>query len=669
MLSHPVPRAYSGTVYDADHRKIFYFGGGQGGPVGNDTELYDIATNAWAQQYQPECLPTCCQANGFACDPPTCGQTMNCACHIVYGVGAAELTPLGRPFVEHAYRLIAYNPVRRRYLAALTGNTWEWDPDPTHWTASSGWTRLVNGRPFSNDIATKHVTYDPDVGMLYFATAPDNPPPTVYRFDYQTNTWVVHGAMPEVIYEQWEQFYTAYDTAGRRHLAIHHGSGGTFWLYDAKTGTEPTAGTWTQITTVPTQILKTATRPPPSSFDYDPSNAVFLVASRQDDNTLSLWSYDPVAERWTSIYALGALPRSVSAGEFGTMHYDLGSRQFYYLNTIQLQDTEDALDEWTFKLNLAALPFTPTATPTGPTATPIRPTATATATLIPTRPTPTPVPPTLTPTPTLSAVTCANPNDVLATFYITSAADDAFVSRQLGVYPLPAGLGDGVVLTDSKVAVVRSRLSASGYYLYNGLLRWDTSALAGTGAVTQAWLRVNAETIDYSDDLQLTAGWYTWTGVQADWIPAPETDALDGVPLRGLKVNQLNIIPLTRVSGIATGGTTGMRLHISQLANDAAPTGRNQVTWTSFEGGGTADLIVCSRSSKPLACVGDCNDDGQVTIDELLKMVRIALSDAAMSVCMAGDANGDDQITVDEIVAAVRTALDRCPEGSVKNYG
>lgn len=57
-------------------------------------------------------------------------------------------------------------------------------------------------------------------------------------------------------------------------------------------------------------------------------------------------------------------------------------------------------------------------------------------------------------------------------------------------------------------------------------------------------------------------------------------------------------------------------------------------------------------------CVGDCVGDAQVTIDELLTMVNIALGYPGN--CPAGDANHDGQITVDEILAAVNNALGSC---------
>lgn len=83
-------------------------------------------------------------------------------------------------------------------------------------------------------------------------------------------------------------------------------------------------------------------------------------------------------------------------------------------------------------------------------------------------------------------------------------------------------------------------------------------------------------------------------------------------------------------------------------------------------------LLVVSIVAQPLAastaeaqssspCAGDCNGDGVVTVDELIRGVNIALGTLAVSVCPAFDTNGDGQVTVDEIVAAVVTALRGCP--------
>jgi murein DD-endopeptidase MepM/ murein hydrolase activator NlpD len=73
-------------------------------------------------------------------------------------------------------------------------------------------------------------------------------------------------------------------------------------------------------------------------------------------------------------------------------------------------------------------------------------------------------------------------------------------------------------------------------------------------------------------------------------------------------------------------------------------------------------MITQTLTPTPTAkCVGDCNGGGEVTVDEILTMVSIALGNGDVSSCWAGDSNADHGITVDEILTAVNNALNGCP--------
>jgi PKD repeat protein len=65
----------------------------------------------------------------------------------------------------------------------------------------------------------------------------------------------------------------------------------------------------------------------------------------------------------------------------------------------------------------------------------------------------------------------------------------------------------------------------------------------------------------------------------------------------------------------------------------------------------------------PDQCAGDCNGDGPVTVDELVKGVGIALGNRPLLTCPAFDADRNGRVTVDELVAAVNTALNGCAAG------
>ena len=84
---------------------------------------------------------------------------------------------------------------------------------------------------------------------------------------------------------------------------------------------------------------------------------------------------------------------------------------------------------------------------------------------------------------------------------------------------------------------------------------------------------------------------------------------------------------------------------------------------------GTVSVLL-NTSTPVQTCAGDCNGDGHVSVDEVIRLVNITLGvpqpsacaagGAPVSTCALGDQNGDGKITVDEIVAAVSKALNGC---------
>jgi hypothetical protein len=60
-------------------------------------------------------------------------------------------------------------------------------------------------------------------------------------------------------------------------------------------------------------------------------------------------------------------------------------------------------------------------------------------------------------------------------------------------------------------------------------------------------------------------------------------------------------------------------------------------------------------------CTGDCDGSGDVTVNEIITMVNIALGNSPVSACPAGDADNSGDITINEIIAAVNNALNSCP--------
>jgi hypothetical protein len=71
--------------------------------------------------------------------------------------------------------------------------------------------------------------------------------------------------------------------------------------------------------------------------------------------------------------------------------------------------------------------------------------------------------------------------------------------------------------------------------------------------------------------------------------------------------------------------------------------------------------LMLAPPSAAQTCVGDCDDDGSVTINEIVLGVSIALGAQPLEGCLAFDRNGNHTVDVDELVAAVGVAQNGCP--------
>ena len=73
-------------------------------------------------------------------------------------------------------------------------------------------------------------------------------------------------------------------------------------------------------------------------------------------------------------------------------------------------------------------------------------------------------------------------------------------------------------------------------------------------------------------------------------------------------------------------------------------------------------LLLAPPLRAAVACPGDCGDDGAVTVDELVKLVNIALGATGVADCPVGDGDGDGAVAINELIAAVKVALgSSCP--------
>lgn len=91
--------------------------------------------------------------------------------------------------------------------------------------------------------------------------------------------------------------------------------------------------------------------------------------------------------------------------------------------------------------------------------------------------------------------------------------------------------------------------------------------------------------------------------------------------------------------------------------------------WTQTAAGGPIEIEV-ARAERQWTltaaelgagtCGGDCDADGEVTVDEIVTGVAIALGTRALDECVSFDEGGDGEVTVDELLRAIQAALTGC---------
>jgi outer membrane protein assembly factor BamB len=88
---------------------------------------------------------------------------------------------------------------------------------------------------------------------------------------------------------------------------------------------------------------------------------------------------------------------------------------------------------------------------------------------------------------------------------------------------------------------------------------------------------------------------------------------------------------------------------------------RSTIQCLTVLGAAAAMLLAALRPT--LACVGDCDGNGQVTIDELIRAVQVSLGEAEVASCDAADNNRDGAVTVNELIRSVGKGLGGCGGG------
>lgn len=106
-------------------------------------------------------------------------------------------------------------------------------------------------------------------------------------------------------------------------------------------------------------------------------------------------------------------------------------------------------------------------------------------------------------------------------------------------------------------------------------------------------------------------------------------------------------------------GRAGLEGTQLTIAPEPGYSGVDELTYAAWDGAVNSNLGTITFSVEP-SCGGDCDGSGDVTVDEILRGVNIALGAAGVGECTAMDTSDDGVVTVDEILAAVSAALAGC---------
>jgi hypothetical protein len=115
-----------------------------------------------------------------------------------------------------------------------------------------------------------------------------------------------------------------------------------------------------------------------------------------------------------------------------------------------------------------------------------------------------------------------------------------------------------------------------------------------------------------------------------------------------------------------TAGVQGALSTVGRVLGVAQSNDRVLIVWQSTgldtpgqDGDGSG--VFAQRYTAPVGgCTGDCNGDGRVTVDELIRGIRIGLLIDLPDDCPAMDGNRDGNVAINELVQAVNNALQGC---------
>ena len=183
-----------------------------------------------------------------------------------------------------------------------------------------------------------------------------------------------------------------------------------------------------------------------------------------------------------------------------------------------------------------------------------------------------------------------------------------------------------------------------------------------SGATTLNPVQIGPATVDNGGIFAFVGG--VPLGVQAgtgQWVTVAGPD-VDQVSVTGIDLGpgigiDASLHTLTFTCNMAP--LPAVLFHV-MVDSSAAAGGRTIILTVGNETAAFTGALRIGSAATPGPCVGDCDGNLHVTVDELVEGARILLGDDVLQHCGAFDCNGNSRVTVDCVVKAVHAALHGC---------
>jgi hypothetical protein len=171
------------------------------------------------------------------------------------------------------------------------------------------------------------------------------------------------------------------------------------------------------------------------------------------------------------------------------------------------------------------------------------------------------------------------PPPTTITVGVAAGGDDGNVVVTAPGYP---PVGGAVANSTGSVLTAGRRFVYGGYDVFDGLVRFDTSAIPDGATITGATLRLYVTGKADGNNRNLVAEWYdagSWPIDAGDYVLNPGGSALAGADVTQIAVGASNDFALTGFGSISKTGYTGLRLGV----DGGQPTADNYVQIAAFD--------------------------------------------------------------------------------------